>query len=75
LWGGPELQQRKNLEKKEGCSRLGIHLIEIPYWWDGNISSLQATIEKKFPEIAKKYFAHVTEKAAPISEQIPTSDV
>jgi hypothetical protein len=32
---------------------LGITLIEIPYWWDNTIESLQATIHQSRPELIK----------------------
>jgi len=37
--------------KKEGCLNHGIHLINIPYWWNGKMESLVATIASKRPDI------------------------
>jgi hypothetical protein len=34
LYGDPQLQQRRDAEKKAKCVEVGITLIEIPYWWD-----------------------------------------
>lgn len=37
--------------KREACKELGITLIFIPYWWDLNMSSLEATIYKYCPHV------------------------
>jgi hypothetical protein len=33
------------------CTKEGITLIEVPYWWDGNQSSLLATLYQVRPEL------------------------
>lgn len=47
LW----FQREKDLEKKKACNYLGITLIEIPYWWDFERSSLMATIHIYAPHL------------------------
>jgi len=37
--------------KKEICRKLGINLVEVPYWWDMEKSSLAASINAAFPGI------------------------
>ena len=37
-------QRERDGEKKRACEEHGITLIEIPYWWDEQGSSLMATI-------------------------------
>ena len=45
---GYRWQQRQlDKEKKEICFENGITLIEIPYWWDKQLSSLIATIHQQ----------------------------
>jgi hypothetical protein len=42
-------QQQKDEEKRLACKKQNIVLIEIPYWWDFQKSSLLATIYKQQP--------------------------
>ncbi len=41
----------RDVKKKLACTQLGIHLISIPYWWDGELSSLATTIHHARPDI------------------------
>ena len=50
LW----IQKEKDKEKRKGCEDLGITLIEIPYWWDFQKSSLIATINNQRPNLIPK---------------------
>ena len=45
-----ELQKRKDRdqEKKYLCEKNGIKLIIIPHWWNQQLESLKATIERSF---------------------------
>jgi len=45
-------RQKRDQEKREACSKAGITLIEIPYWWKGDRDSLFATLKKVRPDIA-----------------------
>jgi hypothetical protein len=49
LYGSPEEQKQKDLEKKAACQLLSITLVEVPFWWDGLPQSLCATIKKQRP--------------------------
>ena len=40
-------KKKRDKEKKEICKENGITLIEIPYWWDKQLSSLIATIHQQ----------------------------
>src|SRR5580693_2789680 len=40
-------KKQRDEEKKKICKEKNITLIEIPYWWDGKISTLEATIHKQ----------------------------
>jgi len=53
LFGSPQMarQLERDEEKRRLCKGKGISLIEVPYWWDGQLSSLCATIRKCRPEI------------------------
>ena len=44
-------QKLKDDEKREACKEKGITLIEIPYWWNRERSSLMATIHGKRPDL------------------------
>ena len=46
-------QDRLNVDKYKlkRCNELGITLIQIPYWWNGDISSLKSTIHSFRPNI------------------------
>eukprot|EP01114_Cavostelium_apophysatum_P009868 TRINITY_DN23180_c0_g1_i1.p1 TRINITY_DN23180_c0_g1~~TRINITY_DN23180_c0_g1_i1.p1 ORF type:complete len:370 (+),score=65.36 TRINITY_DN23180_c0_g1_i1:1430-2539(+) len=37
--------------KERLCEEAGITLVQIPFWWDSNIKSLQATIYSKRPDL------------------------
>ena len=37
-------QRQRDEEKRKACEEKGITLIEVPYWWDRQISSLVAMI-------------------------------
>lgn len=44
-------QKEKDGEKGLACKEKGITLIEIPFWWDKEKSSLMATIHGKRPDL------------------------
>jgi hypothetical protein len=48
------IQHRDNF-KAEEAKRLGITLIDVPYWWDGSSSQLAATIRLKRPDLLAQY--------------------
>lgn len=49
--GNKWIQQQRDEEKKRLCIEKDITLIEIPYWWDNEKSSLAATIHKIRPDL------------------------
>jgi hypothetical protein len=44
-------QLRRDSEKHEACRKHNITLITIPFWWDGELSSLANTIHKYKPDV------------------------
>jgi hypothetical protein len=51
LYGSPEIQRKRDLEKSYKCKIANITLVHIPYWWDKEKSSLVATIRKHRPDL------------------------
>lgn len=47
LW----LRQQRDREKRTTCEEHGITLVEVPYWWDLNPSSLMGNIHQQRPNI------------------------
>jgi hypothetical protein len=47
LW----VQKERDQEKKRVCKEKGITLIEIPYWWNFERTSLIATIHQHRPDL------------------------
>ena len=46
-------QKLMDEEKRRACEENGITLIEIPYWWNKERSSLMATIHRRRPDLLK----------------------
>jgi hypothetical protein len=38
IYGPPDLQMERDRLKREACERSGVTLIEVPYWWDMELS-------------------------------------
>jgi hypothetical protein len=51
LYGQPSEYQERDKEKREVCTKSGVTLIEVPYWWDYHDDSLRATIHLHRPDI------------------------
>jgi hypothetical protein len=49
FYGSPEKQQERDQQKRQACRENNIKLIEVPFWWDGQIGSLAATIMQEYP--------------------------
>ncbi len=41
----------RDAEKRRISERVGITLIDIPFWWDNKLPSLQATVHKYRPDV------------------------
>eukprot|EP01114_Cavostelium_apophysatum_P024131 TRINITY_DN9358_c0_g1_i1.p1 TRINITY_DN9358_c0_g1~~TRINITY_DN9358_c0_g1_i1.p1 ORF type:complete len:418 (+),score=72.81 TRINITY_DN9358_c0_g1_i1:58-1311(+) len=50
-----QLRLKRDIEKRSACKNIGLELIEIPYWWDGSLASLLATIRKRNPHLLKHF--------------------
>lgn len=51
LFGSHSKQKQRDADKKAACERMGITLIEIPYWWDRKKESLVGTLYQKVPNL------------------------
>ncbi len=69
LFGDPQEQRQRDIEKKAFCQQLGITLIEVPYWWNHSTDDLKATIFKDRPELIPEEEAR---RGNPFSEEPPT---
>lgn len=49
--GTAGLYSERDLLKSSLCQMRGITLITIPYWWDGNVDSLSATLYRARPDV------------------------
>lgn len=47
LSGNIEISKALDEEKRKACARIGITLIEVPYFWDKSKESLLQMIEAK----------------------------
>ena len=65
-----DLQIRKERDKvkQELCKKAGITLVQVPYWWDAQRDSLEATIYSYRPDLYT-----VPPKSAPIPSEPPSS--
>ena len=43
--------KERDLLKEDLCKEKGITMVQVPYWWDRKISSLEATIHSVRPEL------------------------
>lgn len=50
-WGSHEDILFRDEQKRQGCARHGINLIEVPFWWDFQMSSLVGSIKMARPEL------------------------
>jgi len=48
------IQQERDLKKKSICKRLKITLIDIPYWWDSRMGSLEEIVVQERPDLRNK---------------------
>lgn len=46
-----ERRWKKDEEKRKYCKENHITLIEVPFWWNGALESLKATIFRHRPEV------------------------
>eukprot|EP01114_Cavostelium_apophysatum_P014947 TRINITY_DN3989_c0_g1_i1.p1 TRINITY_DN3989_c0_g1~~TRINITY_DN3989_c0_g1_i1.p1 ORF type:complete len:475 (-),score=70.21 TRINITY_DN3989_c0_g1_i1:108-1532(-) len=51
MYDDPASQQLRDSAKKRDLQKLGLTLVEIPFWWDKSESSLKATILKERPDL------------------------
>jgi hypothetical protein len=47
VYGSPEEQQKRDQEKIAACLKAGIRLIQVPYWWDTQLESLERLLRKQ----------------------------
>lgn len=51
IFGPLEVMQRRDAEKRRLCEEMGVRLVEVPYWWDGQLASLACTLHRRFPTL------------------------
>jgi hypothetical protein len=52
LLGNSWQQKDRDQQKREACMEHGITFIEIPYWWDGQLPSLEATVRQQWKNLS-----------------------
>jgi len=50
-FGSPTRHQVRDEEKRQECSKLGLTLVEIPYWWSGNRDILVSCLLAHRPDL------------------------
>jgi hypothetical protein len=50
-FGPAESSQQSFQRKLNEATKLGIQVVQVPYWWDGKVSSLAATGKQIRPEL------------------------
>jgi len=63
--GSLAIYEYRDSLKKEIAAGKKINFLTIPYWWDGKVSSLAATLHSNFPELFPKC------DGSPIPTEIP----
>jgi len=51
VFGDPRNHQRRDNEKQHNCTKLGISLVEVPYWWQRDKESLLELLHKHRPDV------------------------
>eukprot|EP01125_Pyxidicula_operculata_P020777 TRINITY_DN7777_c0_g1_i1.p1 TRINITY_DN7777_c0_g1~~TRINITY_DN7777_c0_g1_i1.p1 ORF type:complete len:419 (-),score=47.22 TRINITY_DN7777_c0_g1_i1:95-1351(-) len=51
----PAQYQESDLKKAKICEERGVHLLQIPYWWDGTCESLASTIILRFSHLSHQF--------------------
>jgi hypothetical protein len=51
FYGSSKDLSQRDQDKRTAARQAGITLIEIPYWWDQRLATLQATIHKIRPDL------------------------
>ncbi|EGG14005.1 hypothetical protein DFA_11766 [Cavenderia fasciculata] len=46
LFGDYKIYHDRDVEKRLECKKHGIHIIDVPYWWDNHLDSLVGTIQQ-----------------------------
>eukprot|EP01114_Cavostelium_apophysatum_P003644 TRINITY_DN1370_c0_g2_i1.p1 TRINITY_DN1370_c0_g2~~TRINITY_DN1370_c0_g2_i1.p1 ORF type:complete len:645 (-),score=176.79 TRINITY_DN1370_c0_g2_i1:23-1957(-) len=54
FFGMRKIYRDRDSEKRDACAAAGITLIEIPYWWDKELKSLEATVAKYRPDLISR---------------------
>jgi len=65
------LQQQRDDMKRKQCEKAKVTLVTIPYWWDGTIGSLAATLRTQRPDLPMNISPQ--EIGSPISHSQPNN--
>jgi len=60
MFGSPKIQQRRDHDKRELCSRFGITAIEVPYWKGVHVDFLASLIIDHRPDMASRLSCFIT---------------
>lgn len=52
-FGERDIQTERDCVKAVHCATRNVHLVEIPYWWNGSMDDLERVIRVMNPEILK----------------------
>jgi len=57
FFGANEIYQTRDRQKRHQCQEHNIHLVEVPYWWDGTTHQLLSLIRTQTPHVSV-HFPH-----------------
>lgn len=57
FYGPVDMYKRRDEAKRRMCVDRGIRLVEVPYWWDGQVESLAATLYQQLPSFVSTELA------------------
>eukprot|EP01114_Cavostelium_apophysatum_P021810 TRINITY_DN7703_c0_g1_i1.p1 TRINITY_DN7703_c0_g1~~TRINITY_DN7703_c0_g1_i1.p1 ORF type:complete len:1057 (-),score=241.58 TRINITY_DN7703_c0_g1_i1:7-3177(-) len=64
-------QKQRDQLKRLTCEKVGITLVDIPFWWDGKADSLLATIHRARPDVVPE--SRLSGRSVAIPYEVPAS--
>jgi len=62
FYGPLDIYRRRDEAKRALCRAQGIRLVEVPYWWDGRVESLAATLHRQLPAFVEAELSRAGEE-------------